>query len=194
MSKIGRKPILLPAEVRVSVRQGRVEVKGPKGKLEVRLPAYLELREEKGKLFVRPRGGEKSKPRHQQKLKAFWGLTRALLANAVRGVKEGFKKKLELHGVGFRAQVQGKRLSLQVGFSHPVEIEAPAGIEFAVEKNVITVSGIDKQLVGEMAARIRKVRPPEPYKGKGIRYVGEVVRRKVGKVAAGAEAGGEGGS
>lgn len=180
MSRVGSQPIPIPSDVTVTINDSHVHVKGPKGELEHTLPEGVAIEEKDEELVV-------SVKKETSQLKALWGTNRALIANMVEGVKEGFEKKLEIHGVGYRAEVAGITLKLNVGFSHVVEIEAPEGISFAVEKNVITVSGIDKVLVGETAARIRRVRKPEPYKGKGIRYQGEYVRRKQGKKAAAAE-------
>lgn len=177
MSRVGKKPIGIPEGVEVKIDGKKVVVKGPKGELfqEVRPEIKVEVKE--GKILVSPQAETK-------KTKAFWGLIRALLNNMIKGVTAGFEKKLEIKGVGFRAKVEGEDLVLSVGFSHSVKIEAPEGIKFSVDKNIITVSGIDKGLVGEIAAKVRRVRPPDPYKGKGIMYLGEVVRRKVGKKAA----------
>ena len=177
MSRIGKKPILIPENVEIKIGDQKVVVGGPKGELsrEVRPEIGVEVKE--GKILVSPKIEIK-------KTKALWGLTRALIANMIKGVTEGYEKKLEIEGIGFRASVEGENLVLSVGFTHPVKIKAPEGIKFSVEKNIITVSGTDKELVGQMAAKIRAIRPPEPYKGKGIRYVGEQVRRKVGKKAA----------
>ncbi|SEH11890.1 50S ribosomal protein L6 [Thermoleophilum album] len=175
MSRIGKQPIPLPEGVEVRIEPERVKVKGPKGELEERIARDIEVVEEDGKLVVR-------RPTDRRHHKALHGLTRTLVANMVEGVTRGFEKRLEIQGVGYRAQLQGRKLVLQVGFSHPVEFEPPEGIEFEVpQPTQIVVKGISKQLVGEVAARIRKVRPPEPYKGKGIRYQGEYVARKVGK-------------
>ena len=174
MSRIGKKPILIPEGVEVKIDDGKVTINGPRGELsqEIRPEIGVEIKDQK--ICVSPKIKTKQ-------TKAFWGLFRALLANMVKGVVEGYEKKLELQGIGYRVALEGKDLVLQIGFTHPVKIEAPKGIEFKVEKNIITISGIDKGLVGQIAAKIRKIRPPEPYKGKGIRYVGEKVRRKVGK-------------
>ncbi|MFQ6049940.1 MAG: 50S ribosomal protein L6 [Candidatus Paceibacterales bacterium] len=174
MSRIGRKPIPIPEGVEVKIENQKVIIKGPKGELsqEVRPEIKVEIKE--GNIFVLPTIQAK-------KTKAFWGLTRALLNNMVRGVTEGYEKKLEIQGLGYKAILEGENLVLSVGFTHSVKIKTPPGIKLSVEKNIITVSGIDKELVGQIAAKIRKVRPPEPYKGKGIRYLGEVVRRKAGK-------------
>jgi len=176
MSRIGKKPILIPDNVEVKIEGQKVIVKGPKGELskEIRPEIKIEIAEEK--ILVLPKI-------ETRKTKAFWGLTRALLFNMLKGVKEGYEKKLQLEGLGYRASLEGDDLLLQVGFTHPVKVKASEGIKFSVEKNIITVSGIDKELVSQIAAIIRKVRPPEPYKGKGIRYLGEVIRRKVGKKA-----------
>jgi len=177
MSRVGKKPIEIPKGVEVKVEGNKVIGKGPKGELSQRiLPEMkVELREEK--IFVLPQMETK-------KTKALWGLTRALIANLISGVTEGYEKKLEIEGLGYRASIEGEDLILQVGFTHPVKIKTPEGIKFSLEKNIITVAGIDKELVGQIAAKIRKVRKPEPYKGKGIRYQGEVIRRKAGKKAA----------
>jgi len=176
MSRVGKKPILIPEGVEVKIEGQRVMVKGPKGELSREIRPEIKV-EAKGKeIFLLPQIETK-------KTKALWGLTRALLANMIKGVTEGFEKKLEIEGIGFRASVEGENLVLYVGFTHPIRIKAPEGIKFSVEKNIITVSGVDKEIVSQIAAKIRKVKPPEPYKGKGIRYLGEVIRRKVGKKA-----------
>lgn len=174
MSRIGKKPIEIPAGVEVKVEGKQVSVKGPKGALtyEVRPEVKVEIKE--GKILV---------SLLKEDALAFWGLTRALIANMVKGVVSGYEKKLEITGVGFRANVEGQDLVLNIGFSHPVKIKAPESINFSVEKNIITVSGVDKGLVGQIAAKVRKARPPEPYKGKGIKYVDEQIRRKEGKKA-----------
>ena len=155
----------------------RIKVKGPKGELSLLLKEGVRVEKENEFLNVLPPKGGKNK-------KAFWGLYRSLLFNMVKGVSEGFEKKLEIKGVGYKARVEGKKLILSVGFSHDVEFIPPEDINISVEKNIITISGIDKQKVGEIAAKIRKIRPPDPYKGKGIRYLGEEVRTKVGKKVA----------
>ena len=180
MSRIGKKPIQIPQGVEVKIEGQKITIKGPKGELkrEVRPEINVEIKD--GQIFVLPQVESKQ-------TKAFWGLTRALVQNMVRGVTEGYEKKLEIEGLGFRAVLEGGNLVLSLGFSHPVKIDAPPGIKFLVEKNIITVSGADKELVGQTAANIRKVKKPEPYKGKGIKYMGEVIRRKVGKKAAAAE-------
>lgn len=175
MSRIGKQPIIIPTGVVVTVDGGMVRINGPKGALVVPVHEDIAVTVENGELTCTISHKTKKAP-------ALWGTMRAILANAVTGVHEGFTKKLELQGVGYRASLVGKNVQLLVGYSHPVVIEAPEGITFSVEKEVITVTGFDAYLVGQVAANIRKVRPPEPYKGKGIRYVGEHVRRKVGKV------------
>jgi large subunit ribosomal protein L6 len=177
MSRIGRQPIQVPDGVTVSLGAGRVTVNGPRGELNQQVSERMEIAEEDGALTVK-RATDRGDDR------ALHGLTRSLIANMVEGVTDGFSKQLEIQGVGYRARLQGKALELSVGYSHPVSIPAPDGIEFEVpQPTQVIVRGIDKQLVGEIAARIRRVRPPEPYKGKGIRYAGEHVRRKVGKRA-----------
>jgi large subunit ribosomal protein L6 len=177
MSRIGRQPIPVPDGVEVSIETDLVRVKGPKGELQERVVRDITVEQEDGQLLVK-------RPTDRGDHRALHGLTRSLVANMVQGVTEGFEKRLEIQGVGYRAQLQGKKLVLSLGFSHPVEIQAPDGIEFEVpQPTQIVVRGISKQLVGEVAANIRKRRPPEPYKGKGIRYQGEYVARKVGKRA-----------
>jgi large subunit ribosomal protein L6 len=177
MSRIGRKPIEIPAGVSVSLDPGRVIVNGPLGELNQRVPRRMKLEQENGEIIV-------SRPSDRGDDRALHGLTRSLIANMVEGVTKGFEKRLEIQGVGYRAALRGQALELSVGFSHPVVIEPPAGITFEVPTATeILVKGIDKQQVGQTAAEVRSVRPPEPYKGKGIRYEGEYVRRKVGKRA-----------
>lgn len=175
MSRIGKRPIPIPNKVTVDIKERYVTVKGPKGTLERELPSLVSVKQEGETLLVVPEDeSRKARERH--------GLSRTLVANMVSGVADGFEKRLQIQGVGYRAQAQGKKLTLNVGYSKPVEMTMPDGIQVAVEKNTeITVSGIDKEVVGNVAAKIRAVRPPEPYKGKGIRYLGEVVRRKAGK-------------
>jgi large subunit ribosomal protein L6 len=175
MSRIGKRPIELPAKVEVTIDGQKVSVKGPKGQLSRVLPEGVKIDKEGATIAVtRVNESRTARQRH--------GLCRTLVANMVDGVSQGFQKKLEIQGVGYRAQVQGSKLILNVGYSKPVEINPPEGIQMAVEGTTnVTVSGIDKELVGNTAARIRDVRPPEVYKGKGIRYAGEVVRRKAGK-------------
>lgn len=175
MSRIGLRPIPVPSGVDIQVDAGRVTVKGPKGELHQDVSRTLNIERENGDLKV-------TRPNDERKNRQLHGLTRTLISNMVIGVTDGYTKVLEIQGVGYRAALDGKTLVLNVGYSHPVRMEPPAGITFATETPTrITVTGIDKQLVGEVAARIRRTRPPEPYKGKGIRYQGEFVRRKAGK-------------
>ena len=177
MSRIGRKPISVPDSVTVELSPGRVAVKGPKGELSQSLSPEMKVEETDGAVTVQ-------RPTDRGEHRALHGLTRSLIANMVEGVTEGFEKRLEIQGVGYRAQLKGKSLELSLGYSHPVSVQAPEGIEFEVpQPTEIVVRGIDKQLVGQVAADIRKRRPPEPYKGKGIRYRDEHVMRKVGKRA-----------
>ncbi len=177
MSRIGRAPIPLPDGVSVDITPSTVHVKGPKGELSERIPREITVAEEDGVLLVR-------RPTDRDQHRALHGLTRTLVANMVQGVTQGFQKNLEIQGVGYRAQLKGKDIELAVGYSHPVPIPAPDGIEFEVPAPTrVVVKGISRQLVGETAALIRKQRPAEPYKGKGIRYEGEYVARKVGKRA-----------
>jgi len=177
MSRIGKKPIEIPKEVEVKIENQEITIKGPKGESSQKIRPEIEVVTKEGKILVSPK-------KETKETKAFWGLTRALLANIIQGVTEGFEKKLEIKGVGYKANLEGEDLILQLGFSHPVKIKKPEGIKFLIEKNIISVSGINKQLVGEAAARIRQVRPPDSYKGKGIRYLGEIVKKKEGKRAA----------
>jgi large subunit ribosomal protein L6 len=177
MSRIGRQPIEVPAGVTVTVDPGRVTVHGPKGELRQVVPQRISIDQEEGRIVV-------TRPTDRGPDRALHGLTRSLVANMVEGVTSGFEKRLEIQGVGYRAALAGTDLELQVGFSHSVKIQPRKGIEFEVPTPTqVIVRGIDKQMVGQTAAEIRKVRPPEPYKGKGIRYEGEHVRRKVGKRA-----------
>jgi len=182
MSRIGKQPIELPGGVAVSISPGRVTVNGPLGELQQRVPARMKIEQASGAITV-------ARPTERGDDRALHGLTRTLIANMVEGVTKGFEKRLELQGVGYRAALQGADLRLDVGYSHPVVMKAPQGITFEVEPArppapmQIVVKGVDKQQVGQVAAEVRKVRPPEPYKGKGIRYQGEYVRRKVGKRA-----------
>jgi large subunit ribosomal protein L6 len=177
MSRIGRKPIPVPASVTVSIEPERVRVNGPKGELQERIPRDIQVEQGDGELLVK-------RPTDRGEHRALHGLTRSLVANMVEGVTNGFTKTLEIQGVGYRAQLKGRDLEMALGYSHPVPIKAPDGIEFEVPQPTrVVVKGISKQLVGEVAANIRKQRPPEPYKGKGIRYEGEFVARKVGKRA-----------
>ena len=177
MSRIGRQPIELPAGVSVSISHGRVMVNGPLGELTQQVPARMQVEQEDSTLTVK-------RPTERGDDRALHGLTRSLIANMVEGVTNGFQKRLEIQGVGYRAALRGVDLELNVGYSHPVVLKAPQGITFEVPTPTeVLVKGIDKQQVGQIAAEVRKVRPPEPYKGKGIRYEGEYVRRKVGKRA-----------
>jgi large subunit ribosomal protein L6 len=179
MSRIGRLPVQLPKGVTLEVSGGAIQVKGPKGNLTSPLPTGLACKID-GTTAVVSRSSE------EKRVKALHGMARALLANAVKGVSEGFSKELEIQGIGYRAQVQGKKLEMTLGFSHPVVYAVPEGITVAVDQKQtrITVAGLDRQRVGQVASEIRGFKPPEPYKGKGIRYVGEMVRRKVGKTGA----------
>lgn len=175
MSRIGKQPIPLPEGVTAEIADGTVTVRGPRGELSFSVHRDITVTEQDGTLHC-------AVGRRSKQASALWGTTRARLANVVTGVTTGFTKQLELHGVGYRAQLKGKDLELALGFSHPVHVAAPEGISFAVEKELITVEGNDPVLVGQVASDIRQLRKPEPYKGKGVRYVGEHVRRKVGKV------------
>ncbi|MCK9249603.1 MAG: 50S ribosomal protein L6 [Solirubrobacteraceae bacterium] len=177
MSRIGRKPIPVPTGVDVTIEPGAVRVKGPKGELSEAIHHDITVVQEGSEILV-------SRPTDRGPHRALHGLSRSLIANMVEGVTDGFSKTLEIQGVGYRAQLKGKNLELALGFSHPVHVEAPAGIEFEVPQPTrIVIRGTSKQAVGEIAAKIRKKRPPEPYKGKGVRYEGEYVARKVGKRA-----------
>lgn len=179
MSKIGKKPIQIPAEVEVIISGSNVRVKGPKGELSRILPSGFTIHvKEKNILVVPPEAAKKNTG-------ALWGTMRKHIANMVEGVTCGFEKKLEFEGVGFRAEVSGGDLALSVGFTQPVLVRVPGGVSVAVTKNVIRISGVDKEAVGQFAANVRKVRPPEPYKGTGIKYEGEIIRRKSGKKLAG---------
>ena len=175
MSRIGRIPVALPAGVTVEIAENNVvTVKGPKGTLTRELPVEMEIKMEGDTVVV-------SRPNDLKRMKSLHGLTRTLINNMVVGVTEGYKKELEVNGVGYRASKSGKKLTLNLGYSHPVEMEDPEGIEATVDGNKITITGIDKEKVGQYAAEIRDKRRPEPYKGKGIKYADEVIRRKVGK-------------
>lgn len=177
MSRIGRQPINIPEGVTVSIADGSVSVKGPKGELSAKVLKGLEVSHKDNQVIVT----QKTVNPDTQKQ---FGLQRTIINNMVVGVSEGFKKELEINGVGFRAQMKGTTLEMSLGFSHPVEFNAPQGVEIAVNQNLITVTGFDKQKVGEAAANIRMLKKPEPYKGKGIKYVDEHIRRKAGKAAA----------
>ena len=176
MSRIGRMPIAIPAGVTVTIAANNVvSVKGPKGELVRELPVEMEIKEEEGKIIV-------TRPNDLKRMKALHGLTRTLISNMVTGVTAGYEKKLEINGVGYRASKAGNKLTLNLGYSHPVEMIDPEGVETVMEgQNIIFVRGIDKEKVGQFAAEIRSKREPEPYKGKGIKYADEVIRRKVGK-------------
>lgn len=175
MASLLKNSVKIPEKIEVRIEGNKVSVKGPKGELALQAHPAVAVTQENDLVIVQKA--------HENAGKAFVGLTRALIANMVGGVREGFTKKLELEGVGYRVALSGNKLVMQLGFSHPVEVDAPEGITFQVEKNTISISGIDKELVGQTAANIRKLKKPEPYKGKGIRYAGEVIRRKEGKRA-----------
>ena len=179
MSRVGKVPVEIPDDVEVTIDGSRVTLKGPKGELEDSFDPDMDISLEDEGVVVR-------RPTDQTRHKALHGLTRSLISNMVEGVTEGYEKSLEIHGVGYRAETRGRTLQLKLGFSHDVEIEIPEGIDLEVESpTLLHIRGADKQLVGETAAKIRQVKPPEPYKGKGIRYVDEHVRRKAGKATAG---------
>jgi len=192
MSRIGKKPILIPEGVEIELNGNIVAIKGPKGLLSYTLRPEMKIAIQEGKILVLPKPEALKKTgnnaRQVKKTNAFLGLTHALLVNMINGVTAGYEKKLQIEGIGYRANIEGNDLVLQMGFTHPVKIQAKKDIKFAVEKNIITVFGTDKGLVSQLASKIRKVRPPEPYKGKGIRYVGEIIKKKVGKKAVAAAA------
>jgi large subunit ribosomal protein L6 len=177
MSKLAKKPVNVLEGVNVSFDQNVIKANGPKGNLSFRIPEGIEVKLAEGHLMV------SLKDKNNKDLKPSLGLTRAMVSNMITGVAKGFEKKLEVSGVGYRAQVDGRDLTISVGFSHPVKIAGIDGLSFAVNENIITISGADKDLVGNMAAKIRFIKPPEPYKGKGIKYQNEKIRRKVGKAA-----------
>lgn len=179
MSRIGKKPIIIPPGVEITIKEGEVAVKGPKGNLIQKLHPLILVEKVDNQLIVKV----KDKDKESKEASALWGLFRQLVANMIEGVTKGFEKKLEPVGVGYKVAIQGNKLVLNVGFSHPVEFILPQGINASLQEKLIVISGIDKQLVGEVAANLRKIRKPEPYKGKGIRYAGEVIRRKAGKAA-----------
>jgi len=176
MSKIGRRKIIIPEGVSLENINGIIKARGSKGELSIQIPPNIEVK-------ISPNSAQVIRKKDDKQTKSLHGLTNRLIENMIIGVSEGFQKKLDFKGVGFKAEVSGNKLVLNVGFSHPVEIIAPEGIEIKVEKNIITVSGIDKQKVGQVAANIRAVKPVEPYKGKGIKYIDEIPRRKPGKAA-----------
>jgi len=180
MSRVGKKPIIIPEGVEVEIEGQKIIVKGPKGELQRKVRPEIKIEQKNNQILVIPQETTK-------KTGAFWGLERTLIFNMIEGVTNGYEKKLQLEGVGYKANLEEENLVLKVGFSHPVLIKKTDGVKFLVEKNIITVLGINKELIGQVAAKIRKIRPPEPYKGKGIRYFGEKVRRKAGKKVAGAE-------
>ena len=177
MSRLGKLPIKLPEGTQVKIEHGFIIIKGPKGELKQELHNLVKVEVSDNEIRVKVGNPEVKKE------KAFWGLYRSLINNMVKGVNKEFEKKLEVVGVGFRVSLSGRKLILNIGYSHPVEYILPEGVSAQVEGNIITINGINKQLVGEVAARIRKIKKPEPYKGKGIKYVDEVIRRKVGKAA-----------
>ncbi len=183
MPRIGKQPVVIPDGVTMTIDGQHVTVQGPKGTLERDFHERISFDQSDNQVAVSVSSPDEKTSRE------LWGTSRVLLSNMVEGVTKGYSKKLEVNGVGYRAAVSGKKLTLNVGYSHPVNFEPPAGIDIKVEKNIITVSGIDKQSVGQVAAQIRSVRKPEPYKGKGIKYIDEVIRRKAGKVVKSASAG-----
>jgi len=175
MSRIGKKIINIPEKVEIQINDGLIMVKGPKGELKQKLPAEISLTMDKSQATINPKDAS------DKKQKALWGTWRQLINNMILGVTEGFEKKLEINGVGYKAEIKNNILVLNIGYSHPVNFPIPTNIKIIVDKNIITVSGFDKYLVGETAAAIRKTRKPEPYKGKGIKYLEEIIRRKAGK-------------
>jgi len=182
MSRIGKKPILIPQSVDVKIEGSKVAVKGPKGEISREFRPEIKIEAKDDKILIQPL----SEKAGLKEVKSLFGLTRRLIANMVEGVTVGFEKKLEIGGVGFKAEVSGDELILYVGFSHPVKLKIPKEIKVSIEKNIILVLGVDKELVGQFSSIIRKAKPTEPYKGKGIKYFGETVRRKVGKKVGGA--------
>ncbi len=180
MSRIGKQPIDIPEGVEIKIDGDLIIVKGPKGELQNKIRSEIKVEVKDKEVILKP-------VKFYKGTQALWGTYRSLVANMIEGTTKGFEKVLEIEGVGYKANLEGKDLVLNLGYSHPIKIKSPEGIEFKVEKNVVTVSGIDKQLVGQVAAEIRGKRKPEPYKGKGVRYQGEVVRRKAGKKAVGTE-------
>lgn len=178
MSRIGKKPIAVPSGVEVSINEKVLTVKGPKGELKLEIHPKVNIEKKDNDLIVSVKNPQDKEER------SLWGLFGSLAGNMIQGVTEGFEKKLEVNGVGYKVSLSGNKLLLHVGYSHPVDFSLPQGISAEVEKNVIIIKGIDKQLVGEIASQIRKIRKPEPYKGKGIKYIDEIIRRKAGKTAA----------
>jgi large subunit ribosomal protein L6 len=176
MSRIGKKPVVIPAGVTIDLAPNLLKATGPKGELSLPIHPKVNVEKKDSEILVSVKREDNKQER------ALWGLYRALIANTIRGVVEGFTKILEINGVGYKAAIAGKKLTLNLGYSHPIEMEAPEGIDVKVEKNIITITGIDKQAVGQFAAVIREQRRPEPYKGKGIKYSDEIIRRKAGKV------------
>lgn len=174
MSRIGKKPIEIPNNVKVRIEGQKVIIEGPKGKLEKEFRPEIGIEIREGKIFLFPKVEMKI-------TKALWGTYRQLIFNMIEGVQKEYQKQLEIEGLGYRADMEGENLILRVGYSHPIKISSPKGIKISIEKNIITVSGIDKELVGQVAAKIRGIKPAEPYKGKGIKYVGEKIKRKAGK-------------
>jgi len=178
MSRIGKKPITLPKGVSVKMAQGRVEVQGPKGKVSQYIPPGITFSQDDGTLVAKTE-------RDEPALGKFHGLARSLVANAVTGVTEGFKKELDIVGIGYRAELKGKQVVFALGYSHPIVFDIPTGIDITIDKQThVTVTGVDRQLVGQVAANIRRMRKPDPYKQKGVRYMGEVLKKKVGKTGA----------
>ena len=180
MSRIGKKPILIPEGVKAIIQGQEVIINGPKGELSQVIDPVLKVEIKEKEILITPN-------KNTKKSRALWGLSRTLIANNIQGVVKGYEKRLEIQGIGYKAVLDGETLVLSVGFSHPVKIEKPEGIDLKVERNIIIVSGINKMQVGQVAAEIRKIKPSEPYKGKGIKYVGEKVRRKQGKKVVTAE-------
>lgn len=176
MSRIGKKPVIIPNGVKVELKDRELNVSGPKGSLNMEVNPQVQVQMTEKEILI------DVADKTNKKQKALWGLTRALVQNLVDGVNKGFEKKLEVNGVGFKVAATGQKLTLSLGFSHPIEMTAPNGINVAVEKNLITISGTDKQKVGQFAAEIRELKKPEPYKGKGIKYIDETIQRKAGKV------------
>jgi large subunit ribosomal protein L6 len=180
MSRIGKKPVEIPDSIEVKINKQNISIKGPKGTLSFEFHQDVTVKVQEKEIKV-------NATRESKEARAIWGLTRVLIANMIHGVTQGFEKQLELQGVGFRMAVQGKKINMALGFSHPVEVDIPQELEAKIEKNILTISGIDKQKVGQFAASIRALKKVEPYKGKGFRYVGEIVRKKAGKKAVSAE-------